>query len=62
MPPIERVLTESKVSLSGYYGMVENLDWNVGRVLEAVEAEGMVENTYLIYFSAHGDMYEKHEK
>jgi arylsulfatase A-like enzyme len=42
--------------------MVENLDWNVGRVLEAVEAEGVAENTYLIYFSAHGDMYEKHER
>ena len=60
VPTVERVLTEAKASLAGYYGMIENLDWNVGRVLEAVEAEGMAENTYVIYFSDHGDMHGSH--
>jgi arylsulfatase A-like enzyme len=57
VPPVERVVDSSRESLAGYYAMIENMDWNIGRVLEAVEAKGVAENTYVIYFSDHGDMH-----
>lgn len=34
--------------------MVENIDWNVGRVVEKVEALGLAENTIIIYLSDNG--------
>ena len=60
VPPVERVVNASRESLAGYYAMIENLDWNIGRVLDAVEAKGIAENTYVIYFSDHGDMHGSH--
>lgn len=39
-----------------YYGMVAFLDQQVGRVLDALEASGMVDDTVVIYSSDHGDM------
>ena len=57
---MERVIDDSRKSLAGYYAMIENLDWNVGRVLETVEAQGLSDNTYVIYFSDHGDMHGSH--
>jgi arylsulfatase A-like enzyme len=37
-----------------YYGMVAHLDRCVGRILEALEASGQAENTYVVYVSDHG--------
>lgn len=34
--------------------MVENIDWNVGRVLEALESLNLSDNTIVIYFSDNG--------
>ena len=34
--------------------MVENIDWNVGRLLETVEKLGISDNTVFIYFSDNG--------
>ena len=36
------------------YAMAENIDWNVGRVLQVLEKEGLVENTIVLYFSDNG--------
>lgn len=36
------------------YGMVENIDWNVGRVLEALEKSGKQEETIVIFLSDNG--------
>ncbi len=42
-------------SARGLYGdCIEELDWNVGRLLEALEAEGIAENTIVIYTSDNG--------
>ncbi len=40
--------------LSGIYGMVENLDDNVGRVLEYLKANHLEENTIVIFLSDNG--------
>lgn len=43
-------------SRAGYWGAVEFVDEQIGRILEALEKRGMLENTLIIYTSDHGDM------
>jgi len=40
-----------------YYAMTTNLDWNVGRLLDAVDELGLRENTIVIFTSDHGEMF-----
>ncbi|MBX3180027.1 MAG: arylsulfatase [Candidatus Hydrogenedentes bacterium] len=47
-------------SRQGYYGSVSHVDEEIGRVLEALEARGMLENTLILYTSDHGDMTGDH--
>jgi len=43
------------VSLGGIYGdAVSEVDWSVGRVLDALRAEGLAENTLVIFSSDNG--------
>lgn len=37
-----------------YAAMVERMDWNVGRVIEALRASGRLENTVVLFFSDNG--------
>ena len=34
--------------------MCENIDWNVGRIMEQLQADGLMENTIVIYLSDNG--------
>ena len=43
-----------------YYAMTANLDWNVGRLLAALEELGLRENTLLVFTSDHGEMFGAH--
>jgi arylsulfatase A-like enzyme len=43
-----------------YAAMVENIDRNIGRFLDAVERRGELENTVIIYSSDHGEMLGDH--
>ena len=36
------------------YAMAENIDWNVGRVLQTLKEQGLEENTMVLYFSDNG--------
>ena len=60
VPHIERVVRRARRDLAGYYAMIENLDWNVGRIIDALLANGMYEDTHIIVFSDHGDMHGSH--
>ena len=40
--------------LAEYYGMVEHLDMEIGRVMKALEAAGKADNTIVIYAADHG--------
>ena len=42
--------------LSGYYGMIENLDFNFGRVMKTLREEGVLPDTHVMFFADHGDM------
>ncbi len=39
-----------------YYAMVENLDYNVGRLMEFLEKSGQKDDTIIIFLSDHGEM------
>ena len=45
----------ARVALSGYYAQIENIDANVGRLLDALRAEGIRDNTHVMFFCDHGD-------
>lgn len=47
---------EIEHSRAAYYGMVENMDTEIGRLLEAIDDSLGRENTLFMYLSDHGDM------
>lgn len=57
VPPIPRVRDAARTSLANYYAMIENLDWNVGRIVDALKSGGLARNTLIVFFSDHGDMH-----
>jgi arylsulfatase A-like enzyme len=47
--------------LAVYYAMIENLDWNLGRISDAVAGlPGFAGETLTVYFSDHGDFMGSH--
>lgn len=43
-----------------YYGMISFIDQQVGRLLEALAAKGMLDNTIVLFTSDHGEMLGDH--
>ena len=54
--------TEAEIRqfMAEYYGMISNIDWNVGRVLNHLDRLGIAQNTMVIFWSDHGDMLGQH--
>jgi arylsulfatase A-like enzyme len=50
----------ARQSLPGYYGLIESLDAEFGRVLRALGRAGVAEDTIVVYSSDHGDMIGSH--
>jgi arylsulfatase A-like enzyme len=46
--------------LQAYYAQTANIDWNVGRMLKALEEAGLADNTILVFTSDHGEMFGSH--
>ena len=46
---------DARIGLSSYYAQIENIDTNVGRVMETLRDENLIDDTYLMFFSDHGD-------
>ena len=44
-----------QIARASYYGLCSFLDFQVGRVMDALEASGQADNTLIIYTSDHGD-------
>jgi arylsulfatase A-like enzyme len=57
VPNVPSIVGRARRELAGYYGMIENLDWNTGRVRKALDEAGMAFNTHILFFSDHGDMH-----
>ena len=60
-PPGE---TESEAEIrqfiAEYYGMVHNIDWNFGRILNLLDNLGVADETLVVFLSDHGDMFGQH--
>ncbi len=50
----------AKQKIAAYYAMIEQIDDNVGRVLESLDRSGQRENTLVIVMSDHGEMLGDH--
>ena len=51
---------EIRRSRQGYYGSIGHVDEQIGRVLEALEKRGWLEETLIVFTSDHGDMTGDH--
>lgn len=60
VPQIARIVERARGDLAGYYAQIENLDYNVGRVFRHLKKQGLSKNTWVFYFSDHGDMHGSH--
>lgn len=46
--------------MRNYYAMTANLDWNIGRLLDAVDKAGLANDTLIVFSSDHGEMFGGH--
>jgi|YelNatPaOPRAMG01_1025707.scaffolds.fasta_scaffold29230_2 arylsulfatase A-like enzyme len=60
VPNIPSVQETARRDLAGYYAMIENWDWNIGRIRAALDKAGLAFNTHILVFSDHGDMHGSH--
>ncbi len=60
VPEIPEYEIPARRQLAGYYAMIENLDWNIGRILEKLDELDIADDTHIIFFSDHGDMLGSH--
>jgi arylsulfatase A-like enzyme len=60
VPPIPGIQLKAQVELSGYYAAIERIDANVGRIRDELRSLGIDQETYVIFFSDHGDMHGAH--
>ena len=47
-------------SMRGYYAQTANIDWNLGKIMEAIDQFGIAEDTILVFTSDHGEMFGSH--
>ena len=60
VPHVPWIRERAREQLAGYYALIENLDHNVGRLMAALDETGLADDTYVVFFSDHGDMHGSH--
>lgn len=60
VPAVKDIEERARVELAGYYAAIERIDFNVGRIRDALLRLGIDQETYVIFFSDHGDMHGAH--
>lgn len=60
VPAIPRVVDRARRDLAGAYAMIENLDWNLGRVRTVLDDVDLWRHTHIVFFSDHGDLHGSH--
>ncbi|MFH1377279.1 MAG: sulfatase [Planctomycetota bacterium] len=43
-------------NVAKYYGLIEAVDWNFGRILDELRQQGLDDNTIVVYTADHGEM------
>lgn len=52
--PFPRTPFATRVQRREYYAIITHMDYQIGRIIRALEASGVSENTWIIYSSDHG--------
>jgi arylsulfatase A-like enzyme len=60
VPDVPWIREQFGVDLAGYYAMIENLDWNIGRIHQSLRDIGVDRETWVVFFSDHGDCLGSH--
>jgi arylsulfatase A-like enzyme len=60
VPPIPDLQEAAQRSLAGYYALIEQIDHNVGRLLDRLAELGIDDHTYIVFVSDHGDHHGSH--
>jgi arylsulfatase A-like enzyme len=60
VPRVPRVEEQARADLAGYYGMIENWDWNIGRIKQALKEAELDFDTHIVFFGDHGDLHGSH--
>lgn len=60
VPHVEWMRESARFDYAGYYDMVESIDYNVGRITEALKRLDVDRETYVVFLSDHGDMLWSH--
>ncbi len=60
--PVGEPETEAEIRqfIAEYYGMIHNVDWNLGRILNGLDRLGIADSTMVVFLSDHGDMFGQH--
>ena len=48
---------DPRVPNAGFYGMIDNLDVNVGRILDFLDAEGLADDTIVVFLTDNGSTF-----
>ena len=56
----EKIRQRYAKGLCGYYGLIEMLDHEVGRLVKSMKEEGILEKTIIFFTSDHGDSHGSH--
>lgn len=60
VPSVPSVEERARQELAGYYAQIENWDWNIGRIMDALAQQGISTNTHIMLFADHGDSHGSH--
>lgn len=60
VPCIQAIEERARVELAGYYAAIERIDFCVGRIRDTLLKLGLDQETYVMFFSDHGDMHGAH--
>jgi arylsulfatase A-like enzyme len=60
VPDVKWVRDQASRDIAGYYAQIENIDENVGRLVEALRKNNLLFDTHIVFFSDHGDMHGSH--
>lgn len=50
-----------KETLAFYYGLISQIDYNIGLILNELDKLGLTENTIIVYTADHGEMMSEHK-
>ena len=54
LAPFPRTPERIKMEIKGYYAMISEVDAQIGRVLDAIESSGLLENTLIVFAGDNG--------